>query len=89
MGNYDKHAQAAMQAAFNYLSPEQCRNMWLLIANLTAAARDAEHASFLLMSEQFGNQNPQTLADFNAATRTHLNKVRENLAAIREVMKSE
>jgi len=76
----------AYESAMNFLSPEQTRNIYLLLATLSIAARDAEHAAFILHNEQLTHNNTQAVADYNAATRYHLNVVREQLAAIRVVM---
>lgn len=82
----ERRAAEIMAAVNNQITPEQTRHVWLSVSSLTASARDAEHAAYLLMAESNGNGNPVTIADFNKFMRDHLNKVREQMAFIRSVL---
>lgn len=86
MGVAEAYAQKTISAALGHLSPEQARQVWLAVASLVQSARDAEQAAFLCMSEAMGNGNAVTLADFEAFTRQHLGKVREQLIFIGRVI---
>lgn len=77
------HAAAIMAAANNQLTPEQSRHVWLSVASLTSAARDAEQAAYLLMA---GSDHARDVAEFNRFLRDHLKRVHEQLKFISSVL---
>lgn len=80
-----RQAVAALASGKTLLTPEQSRHLWLSVAGLSSAGRDAEHAAFLLMAG-IENKNFLAVSDFDQAMRVHLNKVREQMAFIRSLL---
>lgn len=83
MSAAQQHAEAIMAAVNNQLTPEQSRHVWLATASLTASARDAEHAAYLLMA---GADSARDLSEFNGFMREHLRRVHEQLKFIGSVL---
>jgi hypothetical protein len=80
-----KAAIAALVSGKELLSDERARHLWLSVAGLSIAARDAEHSAFLVLA---GAENKDYLAvdDFEKVLRVHLNAVREQMAFIRSLL---
>ena len=86
MSAAQQHAAAILAASNNHLSPEQSRHIFLATSSLVMAARDAEQAAYLTMSEIMGNGNNRDVAEFNQFMRDHLKRVHEQLKFISNVL---
>lgn len=80
-----KAAIEALVAGKIVLTDEQARHLWLAVASLSVAARDAEHCAFMIMCSK-ENSNNLVAADFDVLLRSHLNIVREQMGFVRGLL---
>lgn len=85
MSAAQQHAAAILAAANNQLTAEQSRHCFLALSALVAAARDANHSSYLLMAATENNQ-PRDAAEFQKVMREQLALVRDQLKFIGSVL---